>query len=64
MSEINTYYVTKPLVHNHKHYSIGKKIDLTQREAQFLLLAGKVSSEKSKQRGNKHVADNNTTVSD
>ncbi|EGG94652.1 hypothetical protein IMCC1989_2523 [gamma proteobacterium IMCC1989] len=44
--ETKEYFVAKPIVHKHVTYVVGSKLSLNEREAQFLLLAGKISTEK------------------
>ncbi len=59
------YVVVKPILHRNQSYKAGARVSLTEREAQFLVLAGKISLNKpDTKKGRKHVERNQTSVSD
>ncbi len=59
--EKKDYFVVKPIVHRNQSYKNGARVSLTEREAQFLVLAGKISLNKPQtKKGHKNVEQDQT----
>lgn len=64
-TEKKAYFVVKPIMHRNQPYQTGARVSLTPREAQFLILAGKIGlNPPQTKKGHQHVEQNHTSVSD
>ncbi|WP_157727285.1 hypothetical protein [Candidatus Williamhamiltonella defendens] len=64
-TEKKKYFVMKPIMHRNQPYQTGARVSLIQREAQFLILAGKIGlNPPQTKKGHKNVEHHHTAVPD